>query len=220
MKNINVFFRAFKLFIILSLFLSTSVLAYSNTYPYGNEETPSTNCLGDAWGFCKWNCTSYVAWKVREKYLPNFVNGFYYNGKSETYGHAYNWVNAAQNHGFVVSSNPFVGAIAVWQPNKGYASNSSYGHVAFVEAVNSDGSIAISQYNENFSGAYSERQLSGSNLDSVQYIKFGETISNSCSGSSTMILSGVKDNYLCNPSTQILINPSSQINPESNLYVN
>lgn len=101
-------------------------------YPYSSIDEP------DAWGFLTRECTSYAAW-----YL-NVVQGRdFYNSRPGS-GSAYNWPNLARDQGLTVSGSPRVGAIISWQAG---SLTSSWGHVAAVEAVNSDGTIDVSEYN-------------------------------------------------------------------------
>ena len=60
-------------------------------------------------------------------------------------GNAGDWLSAAQRHRIPTGSTPAVGAIAVFFPYVGGAGG--YDHVAYVEAVNGDGTIRISEYN-------------------------------------------------------------------------
>lgn len=61
-------------------------------------------------------------------------------GISTYWWNANNWANGAKNDGFTVNSTPEVGAIA--QTTAGWL-----GHVAFVERVNADGTILVSEMN-------------------------------------------------------------------------
>ncbi len=56
-------------------------------------------------------------------------------------GNASNWANAAASSGYTVNNTPKVGAIM--QTTQGY-----YGHVAYVEGVNSNGSVRVSEMND------------------------------------------------------------------------
>lgn len=56
------------------------------------------------------------------------------------------WVTNAQKEGLAVDGSPQVGDIAVWSEAQANASGST-GHVAYVAAVNSDGSIVITEMN-------------------------------------------------------------------------
>jgi hypothetical protein len=76
------------------------------------------------------NCTNYVAWRLMR------TGGF-----SETavrgLGNAAAWDTGAISRGYTVNRTPAVGAVAQWDSN----------HVAYVEQVNGDGTIVISESN-------------------------------------------------------------------------
>jgi surface antigen len=76
------------------------------------------------------NCTNYVAWRLMR------TGGF-----SETavrgLGSAGAWDTGAASKGYTVNRVPAVGAVAQWDNN----------HVAYVEQVNADGTIVISESN-------------------------------------------------------------------------
>lgn len=94
----------------------------------------------DSWGMYNRQCVSYTAWKVAStgRYMP------YWGG----IGNANQWDDNARAQGIPVDSNPRAGDVAI--SNAGY-----YGHAMYVESVNSDGSINISQYNAGWDGRYS-----------------------------------------------------------------
>ncbi len=98
------------------------------------------------------NCTDWVSFRVRStgKFVPSGM------------GNANNWDDRAPGKGFKVSSTPKAGAAAV--SNGGY-----YGHVMYVEAVNSDGSIVISDYNRAGTGKYATSTVSASGLRFVYF---------------------------------------------------
>jgi surface antigen len=119
------------------------------------------------------------------------------NGSSGTFGNANNWNNNGENTGFMVGTSPRVGAMAVWEANEDGAS--SAGHVAWVEAVNGNGTIDISEYNFNFGdGNYNSRTVSTNSLPSSylylcgvdNVIIEGETVSNgqtfNCTGENSI----------------------------------
>ena len=60
--------------------------------------------------------------------------------KSDHMGNANSWASAAQAAGFTVNNTPEEGAIM-------QSSEGAFGHVAFVESVNNDGSITVSEMN-------------------------------------------------------------------------
>ena len=88
------------------------------------------------------NCTDWVSYRVRVAggYVPAGL------------GNAKQWDDRAGGYGFAVSDTPRKGAAAV--SNAG-----EYGHVMYVEAVNGDGSIFISDYNRAGTGKYNTTTL-------------------------------------------------------------
>src|SRR5699024_242247 len=57
-----------------------------------------------------------------------------------TWGNANNWASAASSAGYTVNNSPEAGSIL-------QSSDGSMGHVAYVENVNSDGSVNVSEMN-------------------------------------------------------------------------
>lgn len=109
---------------------------------------PPMDSLVDPWGMYSRECVSYTAWKVyqKNKSMP------YWGGR----GHAWQWPANADAAGIPRGSTPRVGSVGVMR-------GGPYGHVVWVERVNGDGTIDISQYNEVNSaaphpGMYSERK--------------------------------------------------------------
>lgn len=110
----------------------------SNTYPYAGN-CPQDNVQYSAYGGAVCQCTSYASWKAKEKW-----------GITNTWGgNAYSYENGAGKYvpgsGIYsyVDSSPAPYTIAIWKSGQ-------YGHVAWVESVNADGSINISEYNVNW----------------------------------------------------------------------
>ena len=97
-------------------------------------------------------CVSYVGWKAYEWY------GVYLG-----YGNAYDWAWKAKNAGYNVDHNPAVGSI-------GQTIYGEYGHVFWVEQVNSDGSINVSEYNFGVDGKFGSRKIKASAARQYNYI--------------------------------------------------
>lgn len=92
-------------------------------------------------------CVSYAGWKAYEAY-----------GLALAWGNAYSWDDGARAAGYVVDHNPAAGTI-------GQVDGYPYGHVFWVESVNDDGSINVTEYNN----AYATYLYSGV----AQYGSFG-----------------------------------------------
>lgn len=120
-------------------------------YPYANAPFPNSSV--DPWGMYKRQCVSYAAWKVS----ASGRNMPYWGGK----GSAYMWDENARAAGIPVDANPRVGDVAV--------KNSGSGHVMYVEAVYGDGTIKVSDYNNDGRGTYGERVRSAAGLVFIHF---------------------------------------------------
>lgn len=109
-------------------------------YPYSGK-CPAAKLNGtqysDPWGMYICECVSYAAWRVYHAYgyMP------YWGGR----GNAKQWPSNAQAAGYTVNHTPTAGSV-------GIITSGAYGHAVWVEAVNSDGTINISQYNYRING--------------------------------------------------------------------
>lgn len=114
----------------------------------------SQDSLVDSWGMYNRECVSYTAFKVWQsgRNMP------YWGGR----GNANRWPSNARNAGIVVDGNPKVGDVAISMV--GY-----YGHAMYVERVNGDGTIMVSQYNYGIRGEYSEMTTSSSGLYFIHF---------------------------------------------------
>lgn len=115
-----------------------------NTYPWQADCPQNQDAYGTVWnghyiGGYVCECVSYVGWKAYEAY------GLYL-----AWGNAYNWDDRGRALGYRVDHNPEGDSI-------GQMDAGVYGHVFWVESVNSDGSINVTEYNN----AYATRIYSG-----------------------------------------------------------
>ena len=122
--------------------ISGTSYAATNNYPYKGATSGV-----DPWNFYKGQCTSWAAWAVRDRLGIAFSNSY----KGVHWGNANNWDNAARAAGIPVYGTPKAGDIAV-------RNSGTWGHVAFVRAVNSDGSFWIEEYNHISPDTYSHRR--------------------------------------------------------------
>ena len=133
----------------------------SNTYP-NRDNCPQDNVAYSSYGGAVCQCTSYASWKAYEKWgvLNNWG------------GHAYTYAWGAAGHevpgsGIMtyVDQSPAPYTIAV-SPRTAL---SPYGHVMWVESVNADGSINVTEYNVNWPsiGCYLGDYCSRNNVGSA-----------------------------------------------------
>lgn len=125
-----------------------------NTYPWGEHGdggivTPPDEWVADSMGFFYGECTSYAMWKVNE-YLGGDMNNLKYtNGSGAKLGDGYQWREGWEARGWKVTTRPTANSVAWWGAN-GASGIGPYGHVAWVDSVDEDGSFIISEYNNSF----------------------------------------------------------------------
>lgn len=125
------------------------------------------SCPSDNWryyatnghhGYTSWRggylceCVSYVGYKVSE-----------YWGINVGWGDAKYWGSGAANAGYTVNNIPASHSI-------GYYTYGTWGHVVWVENVNSDGTIDYSEYNGHKTAGFS--YIKGASPSSFRYIHF------------------------------------------------
>jgi len=131
-----------------------------NTYVYrGVCPTPNGGKqILDKWNEWECECTSYVADKLNERGVP-FTSRY----KGVRWKSAGNWINAATLSGTPYNKTPRRGDVAWF----------AYGHVAYVEAVDSYGDVTISEYNWGAPHDYHTRTISrGSKPYPTYFIHF------------------------------------------------
>jgi len=133
----------------------SSNVSYGGTggYPWANVN-PFPSFVIDSWGMYARQCVSYTAWKV----ASSGRNMPYWGGR----GNANQWDENARAAGIPVDSSPRVGDVAV-------LNSGTYGHVMYVERINGNGTIHVSQYNAAFDGRYSEADVSPAGLVFIHF---------------------------------------------------
>lgn len=84
-------------------------------------------------------------------------------------GDAHHWNNRAAREGYQVSSTPKKHTAVVFEAGQ-LGADTQYGHVAFVEKVNADGSIIISESNVKGLGVISYRTIDADDASQLNYI--------------------------------------------------
>lgn len=109
-------------------------------------------------------CVSYAGWKAYEAY-----------GVVAAWGNAYSWADGARRAGYEVNHTPAAGTI-------GQVGGGPYGHVFWVESVNGDGSINVTEYNNAYAtylysgnshyGDFGSRTIPAGEVGRYNYIHF------------------------------------------------
>lgn len=111
------------------------------------------------WGFNTRHSTDYIAWRFFQRDVAFSATISGPNGKTGRFGDAGTWAANATVIGFKVDHAPKVGSVAHWAAGEQGASAS--GHVAYVERVNSDGSVVVSEFDWSVQYGYSQRGQPG-----------------------------------------------------------
>ena len=117
--------------------------AYSDDYPSAYRSADYNTA--DPWDFYFRECTSFVAWRVNRDTATVAAPYFFSNHmRGGHWGPAEDWAANAKALGIRVDQTPNVGAIAQWGVGELLSAS---GHVAYVENVNADGSVDVTEYN-------------------------------------------------------------------------
>ncbi|MFZ2544770.1 MAG: CHAP domain-containing protein [Candidatus Saccharimonadales bacterium] len=124
-----------------------------NAWSHGGVGGNGTDALGYG---CR-QCVSYTAWKVGQR-TGNFPS---------YWGNANQWPDSARTAGYDTGRSPRINSVGV-------ISAGEYGHVVWIEAVNGDGTVDVSQYNYYNAGGpgwgnYSKMRVSASTYDTYIY---------------------------------------------------
>ncbi|MFJ9785786.1 CHAP domain-containing protein [Amycolatopsis sp. NPDC101161] len=137
-----------------TLSIGASAEAGADDYP-ATWRNASMDSMIDSWGMYNRECTSFVAWRLHSR------NGF----EMPFHDNASGWGPDAQARGYVVNPTPAAGSVAWWAD----------GHDAWVESVNSGGTITVEEYNHSLTGTYGERTIAANAVSG--YIHFKDIIS-------------------------------------------
>ncbi|MEK7674451.1 MAG: CHAP domain-containing protein, partial [Verrucomicrobiota bacterium] len=160
----------FRILCAIASITTASATFAENDYPYPNANiynpsNPSDPTTIDPWRFYNRECTSFVAWRMNRDAGTTSLPYYFFNYMSGGHwGDASNWANNATTLGFPVDTVPKVGAIAQWNASE----VPTRGHVAYVEQVNGDGSVNVSEYN--YSSAYKYNYDTRNNLRPPRFI--------------------------------------------------
>ena len=140
-----------------------------NTYPWQadcphRQDAYGTTINGHYIGGYVCECVSYVGWKAYETY-----------GAVLAWGNASNWDDRARMLNYRVDHTPEPGSI-------GQVDGGLYGHVWWVESINADGSVNVTEYNNAYAtylysgvyqyGDFGARTISAGTAAAYNYIHF------------------------------------------------
>lgn len=110
-------------------------------------------------------CTDFVAWRLnRDAGIATAPWKYNWANLTPLGGDAIEWKTNWISHGWTVSASPIPGSVAWWGKSGG-----ALGHVAYVQAVNVDGTIAVEEYNWGGKHRYGTRTIMAEVPDDYLY---------------------------------------------------
>jgi len=139
--------------VVVALSVLIPVLVIVSAGPACGGGYPDTWCkvpldsVVDTWGMYNRECVSYTAYRVAAsgRIMPF---GF---------GDANKWPSAAKQHGIPVDTQPKAGDVAI-------RLGGQHGHSMYVESINSDGTLHVSEYNKNKTGTFQQETIAADGL--------------------------------------------------------
>lgn len=110
-------------------------------------------------------CVDFVAWRLnRDAGVATAPWKYTWANLTPLGGDAKDWKRNWISHGWTVSSKPVPGSVAWWAN-----SSSGLGHVAYVQAVNDNGTVALEEYNWTRKHVYGTRTISAADPNAYLY---------------------------------------------------
>ncbi|TFC60563.1 CHAP domain-containing protein [Cryobacterium sp. TMT2-15-1] len=137
-----------------------SVRAKGDDYPWFDRATDNQGGGLSPLGYYYRECVDFVAYRLnRDAGSTGSPWTWTWSKLTPSGGNASNWASAWADQGWATGDTPVVGAVAWF----------NYNHVAYVQSVNSDGSVILEEYNWNGSHAYNTRTVSASEVPLFLY---------------------------------------------------
>jgi surface antigen len=134
-------------------------------YPWPNQQTINQGGGLSPLRYYYRECTDFVAWRLnRDAGITTAPWKYTWSNLTPLGGDAIEWKANWISHGWTVSSDPIPGSIAWWGTRGG-----ALGHVAYVQAVNSDGTVTVEEYNQGGRHSYDSRTIRPTGPDAFLY---------------------------------------------------
>lgn len=117
-------------------------------YPFWNQTPDDFGGGLSSLGYFYRECVDFVAWRLNRD-AGSTGAPWRWTWSNLASGSAYRWLSEWQRKGWFTSGEPVAGAVA-WFP---------YNHVAYVKAVNGDGTVTIEEYNQQSDHLYHQRVI-------------------------------------------------------------
>jgi peptidoglycan DL-endopeptidase CwlO len=141
-------------------YLLSGARQLGDDYPWYYELSESQGAALSPLNYYYRQCTDFVAWRLnRDAGTYEAPYKWVWSTLTPSGGNASQWGYAWEAHGWPVSKTPIVGSVAWF----GWSN-----HVAYVKAVNADGTVLIEEYNY-VPDVYTQRTIPASSVESFLY---------------------------------------------------
>jgi surface antigen len=135
--------------------------AVGNDYPWASSSITGISPLH----YYYRQCVDFVAWRLnRDAGVTQAPWKWTDSSLTPLGGNAIEWKASWKAHGWATSKTPVAGSVAYWGTSAG-----PDGHVAYVQAVNPDGTVTIEEYNWGGNYSYNTRTIPTSSVDLFLY---------------------------------------------------
>ena len=141
-------------------YLLSGARELGDDYPWFYELSAAQGASLSPLNYYYRECVDFVAWRLNRdagSYAAPYK--WVWSTLTPTGGNASQWEYAWEQHGWPISKTPIVGSVAWF----GWSN-----HVAYVKAVNADGTVLIEEYNYT-PGVYSQRTIPAASVESFLY---------------------------------------------------
>jgi surface antigen len=133
-----------------------------NDYPWQSSPVDTLSPLGYDYR----ECVDFVAYRLnRDAGVTSGPWKYTWANLTPLGGDALDWKENWEAHDWEVSHTPVVGSVAWW----GAGSAGTLGHVAYVQAVNANGTVELEEYNWDDNHTYSTRTIAATAVDDFLY---------------------------------------------------
>jgi hypothetical protein len=142
-------------------YLASGARELGDDYPWAYELSDEQGGGLSPLNYFYRECVDFVAWRLnRDAGSYSEPYKYVWSNLTPNGGNASQWKYAWDAHGWQTSATPVVGSVAWF----GYSN-----HVAYVKAVNADGTVLIEEYNYGYSHVYGQRTIPAASVAAFLY---------------------------------------------------
>lgn len=143
-----------------SAYMASGAREMGDDYPWFSELAVNQGGGLSPLNYFYRQCVDFVAWRLnRDAGTTSAPYAWTWSNLTSSGGNASQWRYAWTSKGWPTSTTPVVGAVA-WFP---------YNHVAYVKAVNADGTVLLEEYNWEGKSLYGQRTIPASGVTLYLY---------------------------------------------------